>query len=66
MERSVTLAYRSSRREFVLSNKTKPNTFRNLVRKAFNLQPEIRWLRSAEGVRTSFEELVAHARGGEF
>lgn len=66
MERSVTLAYRNHKREFVLSAKTKPNTFRNLVRKAFNLQAEVRWLRNAEGGRNSFEEVVAHARGGEY
>ena len=66
MERSVTLAHRGSRREFVLSSRTKPNAFRNLVRKAFNLQPEVRWLRGAEGGRTSFEELVGLARGGEY
>jgi ribosomal protein L11 len=66
MERPVTLTYRNSKREFVLSARTKSPAFKNLVRKAFNLQSEVRYLRTAEGGRLSLEEVVAQLRGGEY
>ena len=49
MERAVTLVHRKARREFILSTRSKPAALRSLVRRAFNLQSEIRWLRSANG-----------------
>lgn len=49
MERAVTLVHRKARREFILSTRSKPAALRSLVRRAFNLQSEIRWLRSVNG-----------------
>jgi hypothetical protein len=66
MERSITLLHRKARREFILSNRSKPNILHNLFRRAFNLQSEIRWLRGGSGEKVSVEELVAQGRQGEF
>jgi hypothetical protein len=49
MERAVTLVHRKARREFILSARSKPAALRTLVRRAFNLQSEIRCLRAVGG-----------------
>lgn len=65
MERSVTLTHRKARREFILSARSKPAALRTLVRRAFNLQSEVRWLRGPGGERVGVEE-VARAGVGEY
>lgn len=54
------------KREFVISNKSKPAAFKNLVRKAFHLQSEIKYLKNFEGQKIGLEDLIAQSRGGEY
>lgn len=64
MERSVLLTYKNIKREFVISTKSKPPAFKNLVRKAFHLQSEIKYLKNFEAQRIGVEDLISQSRGG--
>lgn len=54
---SVIFSHHKLRREFVLSNKTKANTFKHLLKKALNLQSEIKYLKHNDD-RFSLEEVL--------
>lgn len=66
MERSVVLTYKNTKREFVISSKSKPAAFKNLVRKAFHLQSEIKYLKNFEAQKIGIDDLVSQSRGGEY
>lgn len=65
MERAVILTHKKLRREFIISNRTKPQGLRGLARRALNLTSEIRWLKHGD-TRYSIEELIARPGPGEF
>jgi hypothetical protein len=66
MERTVTLVHRKARREFILSTRSKSAALRSPVRRAFNLQSEIRWLRGISGSeQVTLQLLMGQGREGE-
>jgi hypothetical protein len=46
MEKAVTITHKKIRREFIISTKTKPQSFRTLIKKALALQSEIKYLKT--------------------
>jgi len=48
MEKAVTISHGKLKREFIISTRTKPHTFRNLIKKALSLHSEIKHFKSAD------------------
>jgi len=63
MEKSITFVHKKLKREFIVSSKTKPNTLKNLVKKALHLHSEIKYLKS-HNLRTTVDELIFFSKGG--
>jgi hypothetical protein len=65
MERAITLTHKKLKRDFIISSKTKPQTLKNLIKKALRLQTEIRHFK-ADGNKLSLEELITQSKGNQF
>jgi len=65
-QRQILLTHKNITREFIISNSTKPNTFKNLIKKAFHLQIDVKSFKAADYFKISFEELITSDREGEF
>ena len=61
MQKTVVLSRHKLKREFVVSSKTKQPNFRNLVKKALNLQSEIKFFRFQDANITLEDFLSAPA-----
>lgn len=57
MQRAITLSHHKTKREFIISSKTKPQKLKALAKKALNLHTEIKCLRNSEG-RWRIEEVL--------
>lgn len=65
MERAITLTHKNLKREFIISAKTRPQTLKNLIKKALKLQTEIRHFKT-DGNKLSLEELIAQSKNNQF
>lgn len=49
MESTVTFVYKINKKDFVISSRTKPHILKMLIKKAFHLHGEIKYLRHVGG-----------------
>ena len=59
----MTIVHKKMRREFIISSKTKPQSFRTLVKKALALHSEVKYLKTPDS-RFKLEELIAKGPSG--
>lgn len=57
MHKSITLLHKSTRREFTLSSKTKAHIIKNLIKRAFHFQSEVKCLKMADGSKLNVEDI---------